>query len=214
MAGYYEWIVNAVDIKQDPWFIHAEHPFWAAGLWEDHSPLLAEGNRGTFTVITGNGSGISADIHDRMPVPPAAEHFADWRRADQDDVMALLTASTPPSMQPYRVSRRVNTPPNNDPSLFSFETGSQTGVIAVAAPLKAPQLGGEWRCKIASSSITQPSAGPAASLIGSARPANASQNSPSSCTHPSVRATAASGSARCCSNLERERARNPWIRCS
>jgi len=37
-------------------------------LWEDTSPLLDPDNLGTFTVITGDSSGVSADIHDRMPV--------------------------------------------------------------------------------------------------------------------------------------------------
>lgn len=43
----------------------------AAGLWEDVSTLLPDGNLGTFTIITGDSGGVSADIHDRMPVWPA-----------------------------------------------------------------------------------------------------------------------------------------------
>ncbi|WP_270999315.1 SOS response-associated peptidase family protein, partial [Listeria seeligeri] len=68
--------VSPEDGKKDPWFIHATGPLLAAGLWEDTSPLLPNGNLGTFTIITGDSSGVSADIHDRMPV---------WLQAGQID---------------------------------------------------------------------------------------------------------------------------------
>lgn len=118
MAGYYEWSVSDVDGKKDPWFIHASCPLWAAGLWEDTSPLLPDGNRGTFTVITGDSSGVSADIHDRMPVWLAPGQFDDWLRVGTDEAMAMLLASEPPAMEAYRVSRAVNTPRNNSEELL------------------------------------------------------------------------------------------------
>lgn len=118
MAGYYEWSVSDVDGKKDPWFIHASSPLWAAGLWEDASPLLPDGNRGTFTVITGDSSGVSADIHDRMPVWLVPGQFDDWRRVGTDEAMAMLLASEPPAMEAYRVSRAVNTPRNNTEGLL------------------------------------------------------------------------------------------------
>lgn len=68
MAGYYEWSARPEDGKRDPWFIHADGSLLAAGLWEGTSPLLPDGNLGTFTIITRDSSGVSADIHDRMPV--------------------------------------------------------------------------------------------------------------------------------------------------
>ncbi len=121
MAGYYEWSVSPEDGKKDPWFIHAAGPLLAAGLWEDTSPLLPEGNLGTFTVITGDSSGVSADIHDRMPlwIPPA--QVDDWLATGPDDAMAMLLASEPPAMEAYRVSRAVNTPRNNSPLLIQPE---------------------------------------------------------------------------------------------
>ena len=65
---------------------------------------------GTFTIITGDSSGVSADIHDRMPVWLQAGQIDDWMAAEPDDAMAMLLASTPPSMEAYRVSPAVNTP--------------------------------------------------------------------------------------------------------
>lgn len=118
MAGYYEWSVNPDDQGKDPWFIHAAGPLWAAGLWEDKSPLLDPDNRGTFTVITGDSSGVSADIHDRMPVWLAPGQAEEWIAASPDDAMAMLLASEPPAMAAYRVDRAVNTPRNNSRELL------------------------------------------------------------------------------------------------
>lgn len=113
MAGYYEWSVNPDDKKKDPWFIHAATPLWAAGLWEDASRLLGDDNLGTFTIITGDSSGVSADIHDRMPIWLAVGQAEEWMAAPPDDAMAMLLASETPAMEAYRVSRAVNTPRNN-----------------------------------------------------------------------------------------------------
>ncbi len=118
MAGYYEWSESPEDGKKDPWFIHAAGPLLAAGLWEDASALLPEGNLGTFTIITGDSSGVSADIHDRMPVWLQAAQIDDWVSTGADHAMAMLLASTPPSMEAYRVSRAVNTPRNNREELL------------------------------------------------------------------------------------------------
>lgn len=118
MAGYYEWSKNPEDGGKDPWFIHATGPLLAAGLWEDTSPLLPDGNLGTFTIITGDSSGVSADIHDRMPVWLQAGQIDDWMAASTDDALALLLASQTPAMEAYRVSRAVNTPRNNAEGLL------------------------------------------------------------------------------------------------
>ena len=118
MAGYYEWSISPEDGKKDPWFIHATGPLLAAGLWEDTSPLLPDGNLGTFTIITGDSSGVSADIHDRMPVWLQANQIDDLMAASSDDAMAMLLASEPPAMEAYRVSRAVNTPRNNAEGLL------------------------------------------------------------------------------------------------
>ena len=118
MAGYYEWSISQVDGRKDPWFIHAVGPLWAAGLWEDTSPLLPDGNLGTFTIITGDSSGVSADIHDRMPVWIDPGQLDAWLTAGPEEAMAMLLASEPPAMQAYRVSRAVNTPRNNTEQLL------------------------------------------------------------------------------------------------
>ncbi|WNH48299.1 SOS response-associated peptidase family protein [Stenotrophomonas aracearum] len=108
-GGYYGWSVSPVDQKKDPWFTHADQTLWAAGLWEDASALLGRNNLGTFTVITGDSSGVPADIHARMPVWLQPGQAYSWMRADTSDAMAMLLASEPPAMKAYRVSRSGNT---------------------------------------------------------------------------------------------------------
>jgi len=93
-------------------------PLLPARLWEDTNPLLPDGNLGTFTVITGDSSGVSADIHDRMPVWLQASQIDEWMAASPDDAMAMLLASEPPAIEAYRVSRAVNTPRNNREDLL------------------------------------------------------------------------------------------------
>jgi len=119
IAGYYEWSVSPEDGKKDPWFIHADGTLWAAGLWEDTSPLLDPDNLGNFTVITGDSSGVSADIHDRMPVWLAPSQVREWIAASSEDAMAVLLASETPAMEAYRVGRGVNSPRNNTETLLA-----------------------------------------------------------------------------------------------
>ena len=69
-------------------------------------------------MITGDSSGVSADIHDRMPVCIPASLVDDWLAADPDEAMGMLLASQPPQMEAYRVSRAVNTPRNNNEALL------------------------------------------------------------------------------------------------
>jgi len=76
---------------------------------------------GTFTIITGDSSGVSADIHDRIPVWLQPGQVDDWMAAEPDDAMAMLLASEPPtSMEACRVSRAVNSPRTTTSSLRSF----------------------------------------------------------------------------------------------
>uniref|UniRef100_UPI0013DB8A4E SOS response-associated peptidase family protein n=2 Tax=Stenotrophomonas TaxID=40323 RepID=UPI0013DB8A4E len=57
-------------------------------------------------------------IHDRMPVWLLASQIDEWMAASPDDAMAMLLASSPPSMEAYRVTRAVNTPRNNREDLL------------------------------------------------------------------------------------------------
>lgn len=49
-------------------------------------------------MITGDSSGVSADIHDRMPMWLTTSQADEWLAAEPDDAMAMLLASEPPAM--------------------------------------------------------------------------------------------------------------------
>lgn len=95
-----------------------QQPLKGCRLWEDASPLLPDGNRGTFTIITRGRSGVSADIDDRMPVWLTPGQFDDWLRVGTDEAMVILLASEPPAMEAYRASSAVSTPRNNTEELL------------------------------------------------------------------------------------------------
>lgn len=119
MAGYYEWTQPEPGFKQ-PWFLHRvdSGPLWAAGLWEPRHKAQAEDDGGTFTVITTTAQDAAGEVHDRMPVFLPAEHIRDWLREDVDAAQERLVAFMPPTLNAYPVSRRVNAPKLDDPSLL------------------------------------------------------------------------------------------------
>lgn len=84
----------------------------------DASRLLDDGSLGTCTVIAGDSSGVSADIHDRIPVWLALDQAEESTKADADGAMAMPLISEPPAMEAYRVSRAVNAPRSNTPKLL------------------------------------------------------------------------------------------------
>ncbi|WP_286069548.1 SOS response-associated peptidase family protein [Stenotrophomonas sp. 57] len=84
-------------------------PLWSARLREDATPLLPDGNLGTFTIINGDSSVVSAEIHDGMPVWIDLSQLDAWLAAEPEDAMAMLLASKTSAMEAYLVSRAVNT---------------------------------------------------------------------------------------------------------
>jgi putative SOS response-associated peptidase YedK len=118
--GFYEWQAGP-DGKQ-PMFIHLKDRalFGLAGLWDvwrspDGTPLI------TCTIITTEPNALMAEIHNRMPVILPREDFAAWldpQRTDAAQVMPLLRPYPAEEMACYPVSRRVNSPANDDPTLI------------------------------------------------------------------------------------------------
>ncbi|WP_256775923.1 MULTISPECIES: SOS response-associated peptidase family protein [unclassified Stenotrophomonas] len=82
---------------------------------------MHNGGLGTFTIITGDNSGVSADIHDQMPLWLQPGQVDDWMAAEPDDAMAMLLASEPHphSMEACRVSRAVNSPSQQRRAAFA-----------------------------------------------------------------------------------------------
>ncbi len=124
-TGFYEW-KQIGNVKQ-PFLVSRRdnEPYVYAGLWErwkqsdadrDDPPLL------TYTILTCTPSASIAALHDRMPAMLTDEDTIHaWLDPEQHDVDALqkLLKSAPDDLlEVHPVSRRVNKPENDDPSLI------------------------------------------------------------------------------------------------
>jgi putative SOS response-associated peptidase YedK len=117
--GFYEWQKTA-NGKQ-PYYIRMEDdsPFPFAGLWE--SWKSGSEVRST-TIITTDANDVVAPIHNRMPVILHPEDYELWLDPDFDEKEPLTTLLKPylaEAMEAYPVSRRVNSPSNNEPSIIA-----------------------------------------------------------------------------------------------
>ena len=117
--GFYEW--QKTDDGKQPYHIKMEDdsPFAFAGLWEAWDKYGEEIRSGT--IITTDANDLMNEIHHRMPVILHPEDYGLWLDPDFDEKEALTSLLKPyPSdaMEAYPVSRRVNKPANNEPSVL------------------------------------------------------------------------------------------------
>lgn len=127
--GFYEWWFDEKQNRKIPYFFYLKNPksssdnerlpFAFAGLWErwirrdDQTEIL------TCTIITTEPNDVIAQVHNRMPVILSPKDYDEWLSTDdrrmkgsQDPLLVPYTAS---EMTSYPVSRRVNSPDNDDP---------------------------------------------------------------------------------------------------
>lgn len=115
--GFYEW--QAIGRRRQPWLVRLEDGglFAFAGLWERWRGAAAEVLE-TFTVIVTDANELLRPLHDRMPVIVAPSDYDAWLdvgRFDRRGLEALLRPYPSEGMVAYPVSRRVNSPANDDP---------------------------------------------------------------------------------------------------
>lgn len=120
--GFYEWRQNP-DLKtKQPMYIRlTDHqPFAFAGLWEAwKSP---DGNEiRSCTIITTQPNSLMQSIHNRMPVILPPEAYSEWlsnedRQPAQLDKLLVPYSSS--EMIAYPVSRMVNSPDNDSPTVI------------------------------------------------------------------------------------------------
>ena len=111
--GFYEW--KAMGEAKQPYRITMKggQPFAMAGLWErwDKSGEPIE----SFTIIVTQGNAVLKPIHDRMPVILHPDTWDAWVESKDIAIpMALLQSYPAAEMTAYPVSKRVNSPKNND----------------------------------------------------------------------------------------------------
>lgn len=118
--GFYEWRKDGA--TRTPLFIRLKsgEPFALAGLWDVWQPPEGEPAR-SFTVITTEPNELVATIHNRMPAILTREAERAWldESAGPLELMAMLRPFDPQQMEAWDVSRRVNTPANDDAGLIA-----------------------------------------------------------------------------------------------
>jgi putative SOS response-associated peptidase YedK len=138
-TGFYEWRDRGRGPKQ-PYRIYrdregAEAVFAMAGVWsprpgaDDPAGTGEPGSRrGTVTILTTEPNDTVAPIHDRMPVvlPRRAERT--WLTAGPDERRDLCEPYPDDDLEAYPVSRRVNDPGNDDPSVIEPDETEQSGL--------------------------------------------------------------------------------------
>jgi putative SOS response-associated peptidase YedK len=115
--GFYEW--KAMGEAKQPFRITMKggEPFAMAGLWErwDKSGDAIE----SFTIIVTQGNAVLKPIHDRMPVILHPDTWDAWLASKDTAIpMALLQSYPAAGMTAYPVSKRVNSPRNDDPEVI------------------------------------------------------------------------------------------------
>ena len=131
--GFFEWrAIKGARAKQ-PYAIAMKDgsPFGLAGLWENwRNPNTGAWER-TFAIITVPSNELVGKIHDRMPAILQPRGYDRWLGLEPDPHDLLITYPSEP-MTMWPISRRVNKPENDDPSLLD-RTGD---VFDMWAPLK------------------------------------------------------------------------------
>jgi putative SOS response-associated peptidase YedK len=115
--AYYEWQA-ASDGKQPYAFARQDGaPTMLTGLWD---VWQGEGSASlcSFTLITTGANEIARPTHDRMPVIVEAGDWPLWLGDDEGNAGELLRPAGDEVLKAWPVSRRVNSPANNDPRLL------------------------------------------------------------------------------------------------
>lgn len=148
--GFYEW--QKVDGRRLPWFVHRTdgEPMAFAGIWSswrdqadpDQPRLL------TCSILTTRANGVLAPIHERMPVVLERATWDAWLDPDADagDLTELLGPAEDAAVTRHRVSTRVNSIANDDPSLLEEvpeDQGLDPHVTGPSATAAQPSLFGD-----------------------------------------------------------------------
>jgi putative SOS response-associated peptidase YedK len=113
--GFYEW--KTVGKKKLPhrFTLVSDEPFAFAGLWD----LWGSGKQNLLTccLLTTNANELVAEVHDRMPVIVAPEHYSTWLDPDSsvDDLEALLRPYPADVMRVAAANPILNSPKHDGP---------------------------------------------------------------------------------------------------
>lgn len=123
-SGWFEWRGN--EGGKQPWFIHTRNGqiLAFAGLWERWQPPDGGEPIESATIIVTSANESTQAIHDRMPAILDKGVWDRWLNpAGRDPVedKKLLIPAPEDMLDAYPVSKRVNSPRNNDQALLNRE---------------------------------------------------------------------------------------------
>jgi putative SOS response-associated peptidase YedK len=115
--GFFEW--QATKGGKQPYAIAMKDgsPFGLAGLWENWKDPATGNWVRTFTIITVPSNDLVGRIHDRMPAILRPEEYERWLGPDPDP-NDLLVSFPSERLRMWPISRRVNKPENDDPTIL------------------------------------------------------------------------------------------------
>lgn len=127
--GFYEWQKTAVG--KTPWFISlaAGGPFAMAGMWERWRESDAAPSLDTCTIITTHPNRMMSALHNRMPAILTGAAVGHWLdpASGSEELVNLLEPVNDETLTAVAVSRRVNSPANDDPGLIEPASDSASG---------------------------------------------------------------------------------------
>lgn len=126
--GFYEW---RKDENKTPFriFLKSEEIFSMAGIWETWKDAEAKPIH-SFSIITTKPNSLMESIHNRMPVilPPKMEDA--WlHETDEIALKNLLVPFNASEMDAYPVSKKVNSPANNNDSIIVPVEETEQGLL-------------------------------------------------------------------------------------
>ncbi len=120
--GFYEW-ARREGGRKVPYFIRdaSGDPLAIAAIWSEWHGPGGESSITTCALITVPAAPGLAEIHDRMPALLRPEDFDTWldpSNRDREGLVEMLMSTSGDGLEWYPVSRRVNSPSENDAALI------------------------------------------------------------------------------------------------
>jgi putative SOS response-associated peptidase YedK len=116
--GFYEW--QTTQLGKRPYAVAMANgkPFALGGIWENwRSQQTGQWIR-TFCILTTPANNLVSPIHDRMPLILSAENYGRWL-GQEPDPADLLRVHLSDNMAIWPISNRVNSPQNDDATVFA-----------------------------------------------------------------------------------------------
>jgi len=124
--GFYEWRKPTSDSDgpggKTPFWVHRADglPLAMAGLWERWRSSDSGEEWHSFTILTRPASPWMRPLHQRMPVLLQAEEFQPWLTPGTE-----LRSAEEIQLSAHEVSRRVNSPANDEPECLEVVAGGE-----------------------------------------------------------------------------------------